>query len=272
MNTQLLELPDGKLAYDDSGNDGPLLIMVPGMGDLRSEYRFVAPQFVAAGYRVVTVDLRGHGESSTGWPEYTVEAVGRDLLALIEHLNAGPAVIVATSFSPGAAVWAAAEKPSAISGLVLVGAFVRDAKTNTLQKAIVRVMLSNPWRVRTWDMFYKTLYPSQQPDDFAEYRQQLRDNLGQPGRFDAVKAMGLASKSEAENRLGQVQAPSLVVMGSKDPDFHPPEAEAQFIADSLKGQVVMIEGAGHYPHAEMPEKFMPVVQKFLSEVTEQNGA
>lgn len=274
MKTQFLHQTGGTLAYDDSGGPGPLVLMIPGLGDIRQEYRFVVPELIAAGYRVVTLDLRGHGESSVGWPDYSIASVGRDILALIEHLEAGPATVIATSFSPGAAVWAATEKPEAIKALVLIGAFVRDHKMNSLQKLMFNLLLNGPWKVRAWDMFYRSLYPTRQPGDLATYRRQLRANLSEPGRFQAVKAMATVSKADAETRLSAVQAPALVLMGSKDPDFNDPdpEAEARFIAGQLSGQVVMIEGAGHYPHAEMPEQVVPVLIDFLSKVRGQNGA
>ena len=124
MPTQFLTQPDGVIAYDDMGA-GPLVICIPSMGDLRTEYRFLAPQLVAAGHRVLTMDVRGHGESSTGWPDYTVGAIGSDIVALIRSLAAGPATIVGASMAAGAAVWAAAEAPELVSRLVLIGPFVR---------------------------------------------------------------------------------------------------------------------------------------------------
>src|SRR6059058_2207033 len=90
--TRYLDLPDGRLAYDDTG-EGPLVVCVPAMFDLRSEYRSLAPRLVSAGYRVVTFDLRGMGGSSATWPVYGSEPTGRDLLALLRHLNAGPALV-----------------------------------------------------------------------------------------------------------------------------------------------------------------------------------
>ena len=42
----------------------PLVVVVPGMGDRRQTYRFLAPQLMAAGYRVDALDPRGQGESS----------------------------------------------------------------------------------------------------------------------------------------------------------------------------------------------------------------
>ena len=71
MTTQFLDLSDnGTIAFDDTGGDGPLVVMLPGAGDVRAEYRFVAPALAASDARVVTMDLRGHGESSADWPSY----------------------------------------------------------------------------------------------------------------------------------------------------------------------------------------------------------
>jgi pimeloyl-ACP methyl ester carboxylesterase len=52
-------------------------------------------------------------------------------------------------------------------------------------------------------------------------------------------------------------------MGSKDPDFKNPEAEAKRVAEAVRGSYKIIENAGHYPHAEMPEVTAPLVLNFL---------
>jgi pimeloyl-ACP methyl ester carboxylesterase len=265
MKTQFFTRSEGKLAYTDYGGNGDLVIMVPGMGALRSEYRFLAPQLKEAGYRPVTVDLRGHGESSVPWSVYDVPSVGEDILALIDYLDCGPAHIIATSFSPAAAVWAAVERPFSIRSLVLIGAFVRVAEVNPLMKAAFWLMMNNPWRVNTWIMFYRTLYPSQKPADFETYLAALKDNLSQPGRFAANKALGDSSRQPSEERLPQVTVPVLVVMGTKDPDFSDPVAEAKFIAEQTNGRSAFIEGAGHYPQTEMPDKTTPIILDFLRE-------
>lgn len=116
--------PEGRLAFTDEGS-GPLVVMVPGLGDVKEEYRFLAPKVVANGYRVVTTDLRGLGNSSVGWPAYTNAALGSDLVALVRHLGATSATIIGTSMGAGAAAWAAAEAPDLVDGLILIGPFVR---------------------------------------------------------------------------------------------------------------------------------------------------
>lgn len=266
MTTHFLELAGGQIAYDDSGGSGSPIIMLPGMGALRSEYRFLAPPLHEAGYRVVTADLRGHGESSAGWPDYTLPAVGEDLLALIEYLGAGPAHVVGTSFSPGSMVWAAAQQPAAFRSLVLIGAFVRDAKPTTLQRLMLAVMLNGPWKVAAWGTFYKTLYPSRKPEDFDRYVTELKANLREPGRFEALMALAATPRKASETRLKQVETPALVVMGTKDPDWPDPVEEARFIADQLSAELLLVEGAGHYPQTEMPEIVTPSVLEFLTKV------
>src|SRR5512136_1213613 len=110
MTTSFLENDGGKIAYEELGS-GPLAVCIPGMGDVRGEYRFLGPQLAAAGFRAVSLDLRGHGESSVGCEDYSVAGVGSDVVALIRKLEADPAFIIGTSMGGGAAVWAAAEIP-----------------------------------------------------------------------------------------------------------------------------------------------------------------
>jgi pimeloyl-ACP methyl ester carboxylesterase len=272
MKTQYFKRPEstlaveGTLAYDDSGGDGALVLMEPGMGDLRGEYRFLAPAVIEAGYRVVTADLRGHGESSSNWSEYTLPAAGEDILALIDHLDAGPAHFIGTSFTPGAAVWAEVERPEVFRSLTLIGPWLRDADAGFVQNAMTAVLMNGPWKVRGWGMFYKSLYPTRKPDDFDAYMEQLLTNLREPGRFDALKGLGFGPKTASEERVDRVQAPALVVMGTKDADWPDPEAEANWIVDQLSAELLLVEDAGHYPHAEMPEKVTPVIVAFLNKV------
>src|SRR5258708_11973235 len=106
MQTHYLQLTDGTTAFDDQGQ-GPLVLCMPAGGDLRSEYRYLTPRLVAAGYRVVTMDIRGQGETSASWPAYTDAALGSDMLALIKHLGASQAYLIGTSKGSGGALQAA---------------------------------------------------------------------------------------------------------------------------------------------------------------------
>jgi pimeloyl-ACP methyl ester carboxylesterase len=64
--------PEGHIAVEVSGpsEGGPLVVLIPGMGDLRGTYRFLVPALVEAGYRVAATDLRGHGDSDVTFAHY----------------------------------------------------------------------------------------------------------------------------------------------------------------------------------------------------------
>jgi pimeloyl-ACP methyl ester carboxylesterase len=81
--------------------------------------------------------------------------------------------------------------------------------------------------------------------------------------MEAVQEMIRASKSASGERLPRVTQPVLVLMGSKDPDFKNPQAEAKRVAQAVHGDCAMIENAGHYPHAEMPEATAPLMISFM---------
>jgi pimeloyl-ACP methyl ester carboxylesterase len=262
MQTGIFQRPEGKLAYTDYGGDGELVLMLPGVAALRSEYRYLAPVVREADFRPVSVDLRGQGESSVPWPRYDVPAVGEDILALIEHLGGRPVHLIGTSFAAAPAVWAAAECPELFTSLTLIGASVREIKVNPVMNAMIWLMFNNPWRARTWIMYYHLLYPTRKPADFEDYLKQLAQNLAQPGRFSAAAAMAATPRQPCTERLTQVKMPTLVIMGTKDPDFDP-LAEGKYIVAQTGGQLEMIEGAGHYPQTEMPEITAPLIVDFL---------
>ena len=78
--------------------------------------------------------------------------------------------------------------------------------------------------------------------------------------------MGLAAPTDAGEHLGRLRRPTLVVMGTTDPDWNDPRAEAEGVVAAMPegvGRVVMIEGAGHYPHAQYPDEVAAAILSFL---------
>lgn len=264
--TRFLDVGGGRIAYDDTGGDGPLILAIPGMGDLRSEYRLLRPALQRAGYRVVTMDVRGFGDTSARWSDYSAHAVGRDALALLNHLNAGPAVVLGNSFAAGSALWAAHDSPGHVSGVVLLGPIVRDQKLSGFVKLTLNIGFGGPWRVWFWTTYWNSLFPSAKPTDHAQIKAALSRNLHEPGRMAALKSMIKLSKADTAAIVSKTRVSALVVMGTRDPDFPDAAAEAHWLADQLRAESLIIEGAGHYPHAEMPERVAPRLLSFISRV------
>jgi pimeloyl-ACP methyl ester carboxylesterase len=185
-----------------------------------------------------------------------------DVRALIEELG-GSAVIVGNSMSAGAAVLVAAEHPELVAGLVLVGPWVRNG---AFQRALFRMVMARPWAAAAWKSYLQKLYAGRRPEDFEEYRDQLVANLHRPGHVKAFSLTTRTDRSPAEARLSDVTAPVMVIMGELDSDFPDPTAEADWIGETLHGEVVMVPEAGHYPQSQQPDLTADAVMHFLDTV------
>lgn len=268
--TEFLSVAGGRIAYEVSG-DGPLVVLAPGMGDSRAAYRFVAPQLVAAGYRVAVTDLRGAGESSTGWSSYSRTDIAGDLVALIRHLG-GPAVLVGHSISGGAATIAAATAPDLITGVVELAPFTRaqsirlgDLRVKRYRQGMLRLLGTGLFgSARLWRGYLAVAYPGPRPADWAVEMDRIEARLREPGRMKTLQKMGQSSPADAGAQLGNVRCPALIIEGTLDPDWASPAAEGEAIVASLRdGSLAMIEGAGHYPHAQFPDQVVALMLPFL---------
>jgi pimeloyl-ACP methyl ester carboxylesterase len=262
--TRYLELEGGRIAYDDTG-EGPLIVATPAMLDLRSELRYLTPLLAESGFRVVTIDQRGMGETSSRWPAYGSTPLAHDLTALIRHLDAGPAVIYGTSNGAAAGVYVAAETPELVRGLVLSAPFVRDGKISWIQRQLMQIM-KVPFLTLPIYMSYFPKWEPLQPrvPDFDDHVAKLKANLSEPERRHVVRAyMFEQSHRDAELRLGRVRVPSLVVMGTGDVDWPDPQAEAAWIVEQLGSELLTLEGVGHHPHVERPHEVADAVRAFI---------
>jgi pimeloyl-ACP methyl ester carboxylesterase len=266
MTTRYLLRPaEGRIAYGVQGT-GPLVLLVPGMGDLRSSYRFLVPFLLDAGYTVATTDLRGHGESDAAFSSYGDVETASDIEALIRELGT-PAFVVGNSMAAGAAVIVAGTHPELVSGLVLIGPFVRNPPSSGFQLAVFRLLMARLWVAAAWKAYLPTLYAGLKPTDFADYRATVVASIKRPGYARAFSLTTRLTHAPAEASLATVTAPTLVVMGEKDPDFANPAGEASWIADTLHGSAVMVPEAGHYPQSQQPGIVASAVLPFLASVT-----
>ncbi|WP_329406332.1 alpha/beta hydrolase [Streptomyces sp. NBC_00704] len=270
--TEYLAVDGGTIAYEVAGS-GPLVVLAHGMGDSRAAYRAVVPALVAAGYRVAAVDLRGCGESSVDWPDWSRTAIAGDLLAVVRRLG-GPAVLVGHSVSGGAATIAAAMEPSLITGVVELAPFTRkqsprldDLRVRRFRQGMLRLVGAGLLgSVPLWRSYLGLAYPGVRPADWTERLGLIESRLREPGRMKAMQAMGRSAPTDAGARLGDVRSPVLVVMGTLDPDWADPHAEGAAVVDALPsglGRLKMIEGAGHYPHDQFPDRVASLVLAFL---------
>lgn len=244
------------------------------MGDSRHSYRFLAPALAAAGYRVANLDLRGCGDSSLGWDGYSRTDIAGDLVAVVRHLG-GPAALIGHSISGGAATIAAATAPELISGVVELAPFTRKQsvalgglvrrpryRAGSVQLALTMILGSGS----SWTRYLELAYPGK-PADWGRELARIEAKMSEPGRMRALQDMCKADPGDAGAQLANVTCPVLVVEGGADPDWADPRAEGQKIVADLPdglGELAVIEGAGHYPHAQTPDEVLALALPFLA--------
>ena len=117
---QFVTAPDGvRIAYETRGEGPTALVFVHGWSCDRSYWRAQLASF-ARRYRVVAVDLAGHGESGLGRASYTIGAFGDDVAAVVRALGLRRVVLIGHSMGGSAIAEAARRLPGRVAGLVLV--------------------------------------------------------------------------------------------------------------------------------------------------------
>jgi pimeloyl-ACP methyl ester carboxylesterase len=110
-----------RLVYDDYGDGERVVVLLPGLLFSRRMHQPLAETLADRGYRVVCLDLLGHGDSDR--PEemsnYSMTIFGRQAIALLDHLELEQAVIGGTSLGANTALEAAAAAPDRVQGLVI---------------------------------------------------------------------------------------------------------------------------------------------------------
>ncbi|WP_372594379.1 alpha/beta fold hydrolase [Actinotalea sp.] len=270
MDLHHLPRPEGRIAWTSQGS-GPLVLLIPGMGDIRATWReLVGP--LSTTHRVLTMDLRGHGDSDTTFTRHGDEVTAEDVLALIEHVDAGPAVLIGNSMGASAAVWAAAERPDLVSGLVLVSPFLSEPNPSRALRAVMhaayRLLFARPWGAAAWTRYYAgPLNRGRTAAWLPEHTAGIRSWLARPGALRSLRDLmlqldhsGVAQRAE---RVAAAGTPSLVVIGERDPDYRDPAAELERATATLQGEGLLVAESAHYPQHQAPETVLPRIETFL---------
>lgn len=113
-------LGDLDVAYAEAGTSsgGRPVVFVHGLAEDKDSW--TATQEALGELHTFAYDLRGHGSSTVGVPQGSLGQLGADLVAFLEQVS-GPAVVVGFSLGGTIALWAAAERPDLVHGLVVLG-------------------------------------------------------------------------------------------------------------------------------------------------------
>ena len=255
---------DGDLAYLDVGTGDPVVLLHSGFAD----HRVFDDQLpsLAAEFRVIAPDIRGHGFSDNAsgpfrWAD--------DLAGLLRHLDLGPAVLVGLSMGAGVATDTALEHPELVRAIVVSGGGTSafEYKDPELLQHTARAgQLLAAGDIAGWlDQFTEGVAgPHRTVDDvdpsvIRRLRELTAHTIAKhtPGERDWYVPLG-----DPWPRVPKLDVPVLALHGALDwPDSL---AMANRFVDTVpNGRSVTIEGVGHYPNMENPERFNELLTDFL---------
>jgi len=289
MESSTLDI-DGPVYVADYGGDGPVMLLVHGLGGAHLNWMSVAPQ-MAAHHRVYALDLPGFGRSPLAGRRSTIAANVDLLTRAITRLSRGPIVLMGNSMGGLLSIGAAALHPSLIDALVLVDPAVPAPgsgfrlQLDRVSRTFIATAAMPRWGAKRLSRAVAILGPE------SLVRETLRLVSSDPTRIDAtvVEAhialeaqrpaqanwhesfhaatrslvAALALKRKVLRWVQEVVAPTLLLQGDRDRLVA--VASARNIA-SLRPDWEYHEfaGAGHVPMLEMPGEFVAVVDDWLT--------
>lgn len=253
------EVNGTRLWYETAGKGSTVVLVHGGLVDSRlwdDQMKELAKR-----HRVVRYDLRGYGKSAAPTADFSpVE----DLRALLAFLRVERATVVGLSLGGIIAADFALEHPRMTEGLVLVGAGLRgdkqppDPKSMEAYRASVREGAEKFAELVLETPLFAGV--KEKPRAHARLREMLLDNAKALQHLFANRLK--YPEPETIDRLGDIRAPTLVVVGDRD------GPNLLDIADTLHAKIPgarksIIRDASHHPPVETPQEFNRVLLDFL---------
>jgi 3-oxoadipate enol-lactonase len=253
------------LAYGEAGQ-GPPLVLLHGLGSSRNDWLMQLPVFIPR-FRVIAVDLRGHGSSPKPAGPYRLELLAVDVARLLRRIDAHPAHVLGISLGGAVAQQVALDYPELVHSLVLVNTAARLISESWQQRMLGVRRLASVYlggMDRVAETVARRLFPK--PEQ-AQLRREATERISRndPAAYRAT--LWAIARFDVRARLGEIACPTLIVAG--DADSTVPLASKQLLAERIPhSRLEIIAGSGHATPVDQPEAFNRVVVRFLEMVPE----
>lgn len=252
---------DGPIAWREAGDWSPVLFL-HGLGGTRLAWE---PQLegLADRFRCIAWDLPGYGDSAP-LPELTFPAIVDALVRLLDTLGIERTDVVGLSFGGQQALHLALTHPDRVGRLVLADTSHRFGADGTDPEAWMRLRLDPlDAGVTPADMAAPVLDSITAPGWGGRERDRLIHAFAQISSDGLRAAVRCLPSHDVTERLGEITAPALVIVGELDEETPPSYAET--IAAGIPGaHLEVIPGAGHLTPSETPRAFNHLVAEFLA--------
>ncbi|WP_437881073.1 alpha/beta fold hydrolase [Pseudomonas sp. LRF_L74] len=249
-----------RIHYREQGHGEPLLL-VHGLGSSLRDWEFQAP-VLAEKYRVVSLDLRGHGESDKPRGKYSIAGFARDVAALIEHLQLPPVHLVGISMGGMVGFQLAADRAELLKSLVIVnsGPEVVAHTPGEHWQVAKRWLLA---RLLSLETIAKGLGRNMFPrPEQAELRARIEQRWPQNDKRAYLASLDAIIGWSVRERLPGITCPVLVI--SADRDYTPVAVKARYVKEMPNARLLVIEHSRHATPMDQPEIFNQALLEFLA--------
>jgi pimeloyl-ACP methyl ester carboxylesterase len=253
---------DVPLYYDETGS-GPPLLFVHGLGSSTRDWAEQVAHF-RSDYRVLRLDLRGHGRSGRPQGPYHMAEFAREVAVLLRHLDAAPAHVVGLSMGGMVALQLAADAPRLVRSLVVVNS-TADTRIRTWEDLWFYVSRRTAVQMlgmrRVGQLIARRLFVEPHQEDLREEfvrRWAENDKKGYLWSVDAIMGWSVW------DRLSSIRMPALLV--AAEHDYTPVAEKNRIVAEMPRAELAVVEGARHALPVERPAVFNARVGGFLEQV------
>ncbi|MBV9603451.1 MAG: alpha/beta hydrolase [Solirubrobacterales bacterium] len=258
-----LLVPDrGELFLRDSGGDGPAVMLLHGwMADADLNWCGAYDDLVAAGYRVLAIDHRGHGRGLRQLNDFRLSDCAADAAAALEQLGVAPALVVGYSMGGAIAQLMVRDHPEVVSGLVLSGTAQhwQDTRTRRAFKGlgVLGLMLSIAPRA-TWSAGFRRVGLGNSSETAWGLSEMMRHSA-----HDIVEAGRELGRFDSRPWLRPLPIPAAVVLTTRD-ELVPPGKQGQ-LAAALQAPIFEAP-ISHLEITTSGEVYNPVLLRALAAV------
>ena len=256
----IADLPNLRVYYEDEGSGEPV-VLLHSLGTDERMWGPIVPPLLADGWRVIRPDLRGHGRSGQPPGPYHLDDFADDLAAFARAIGVDAFHLVGLSLGGMVGQAFALRHPEMVRSLVLADttSHYPPAGRAIMEERAERVGAEGMAAVasETVARWFTPEFAAAHPDVVAQYQTGVEemDPAGYAAAGRAVAAVAY------RDRLGEIGAPALVIVGTED-QATPPE-QAEELAAGIRGaEIERIPGA-HLSPVEAPEAFSEAVLRFL---------
>ena len=249
------------LYYEEHGNGQPL-VFIHGLGSSTRDWEFQLAEF-SKSYRVITFDLRGHGQSDKPAGPYTIPMMADDLAGLLEALHISSTHIVGISLGGAVAFQFALDYPALVKTLTIVNSGPSLGGTPEQAKAEIERRVGIVQQVGMHTMG-EALAPNLFPKpEHASLRNDFISHWSENDPQAYIEATRSMLGWDVTDQLGAIACPTLIL--SADQDYSPVAVKEAYIKLIPHAQLVVIPDTHHATPIEAPEKFNTALKDFLVE-------